>query len=210
MRWRFHSDAALLGTGKPSICGNLYRRAYSFAITESFQRWPIIALECAGEGPLNLLTFGEDLAEVAGYIVLPCDSLVAPRVMTSGARRSPLLRYMHRKFIELPIFKKLEKKLVCSHEYGVGNKLTDSVSRGQMGVAREVARSMGFELEMTQLPKAAIEYMMDVDRHLDELLRLGEYSLNAAAADGKHARGATVLTRKAAKAARPQPCSYGG
>ena len=189
MRWRPHSDAALEGVGEPAICGNLYGRAYVLVLTESFKRWPIVALEFAGQGPLNLLAFGESLLDVDGFVVLPGDSLVAPRVLSGGARRSPLLRHMHELFMELPIFQKLEHKLVCSQEYGVGNPLTDAGSRGKKEVMRAVARSLGLSLEIEKLPSAAMAYMMAVDRHLDELLRTGEYWLNAAASTGKHATG---------------------
>lgn len=183
VRWRVHCDAALKGTGDPAICANLYEMVTRIKLRPSFRRWPIVALEFMGEGPLPLLSFGGELEAVteggAAWVVLPCDSLVAPRVMTGAARRSPLLRFMHELLMKLPIFKKLERYLVCSHEFGVGNPLTDAGSRGKDSVMQEVARSLGLRPREVEPPQTALEYMETVDRYLDELIARGEYVLNA-------------------------------
>ena len=50
-------------------------------------------------------------------------------ILASAARRSALMRYMHMKLMELPIFVELKEKFFVYHEFGVGNALSDKIAR---------------------------------------------------------------------------------
>ena len=159
VRHRLHSDAAVVGTNAPAIAGNLYERRYVFPLAGTeYLKLPIVALEFAGEGPLNLLCFGPSLLN-SSVIALPCDSLVAPLVFASRARTSKLLMYMHSEFLKLPIVQELYPRLVVSQEYGVGNPVTDHDSRGRHNEAEELLRHMQLTPCWTALPSEAYAYM---------------------------------------------------
>ena len=192
--WRPSCDAAIKGTSFPAIAMVLYSEYCQVALTQEWASWPIVALEFAGEAPLMLLTFGETLsgAELVG---LPCDSLVAPTILSSAAKGSALMVFMHEEFMKLPIFEQLREKLFVYHEYGVGNALADWISRGDEPAARAAARHMGVSLSQVHLPRSGLDYMMKVGLRFRELEQrereiacaLPSRRLNAAAAAGKHA-----------------------
>ena len=169
LRVRIHADAAKRGTTEPGITGNLYGYYYTLALNNTtYAAWPIVALEFAGEGPLNLATFGS-LLEHAHEIVLPSDSLVAPLTMASRARQSRLLQYMHERYLQMPSVRKLWGRLSCSHEYGVGNPICDRGSRGSENEMLEIMHQLNLKPHKLSIPQEGIDYMNDVDAFFRKL-----------------------------------------
>lgn len=163
VRHRLHSDAAVIGTGSPGIAMNLYEHRYLLSLNGTgYLTLPIVALEFAGEGPLNLICFGHML-QSASVIVIPGDSLVVPTVLASRARGSRLLAFMHDRFLKLPVVVALYSKLVAAHEYGVGNPITDADSRGKHQVAEEIMAHMRLRAQpIKAVPPEGISYMDEV------------------------------------------------
>jgi hypothetical protein len=160
VRHTLHSDAAIKGTLFPAVASNLYGHFCVFPLAGTgYLALPIVALEFFGCA-LGLIAF-DDLLQDAVEIVLPCDSLVAPTVLASRARGSLLLQHMHKKFLELPVVKRLLDQLSASHEYGVGNPITDMFSRGRAGEAAQVMRHLGLEPTERRVPQAAVDYLDD-------------------------------------------------
>ena len=55
--------------------------------------------------------FSECGAIGSELIDLPCDSLVAPTILSSAAKGSALMVFMHEEFMKLPVFVQLREKL---------------------------------------------------------------------------------------------------
>ena len=168
-RTQFHSDAALRGTAFPAIAGNLYGEYYIIPLKGTgLMRWPIVALEFAGEGPLNLLILGH-LVPPEGPIILPCDSFVAPLVMAGRARDSKFMCYLHEQFMALEVVQRLYHRLYASQEFGVGNPITDRLSRGTEIEALEIMQHLRHRPHKHAATRAAIEYLENADAYFSSL-----------------------------------------
>ena len=194
VRWVLHSDAALRGVGKPALCGNLYDRVYILPLQPAWLTLPIVALEFAAQAVLNLMVFGHLLVG-AELISMPGDSLVAPTVLASKARGSPLLVWMHMYFLGMPETKQLFDSLVCSQEFGVSNIVTDAGSRGKECVLHAVSAHLGWKLSVMDVPERGVAFLDEAARlyaaytpQERELCGevLGAEAQNAAAEAGSH------------------------
>jgi len=169
MRHRLHADAAKRGTNFPGISGNLYGDYYVVDLTGTRHlKLPIIALEFAGEGPLNLSTFEERIGG-DGVVVLPCDSLIAPLIMASSARRSKLMVYLHELFMAMPVVLRLWSRLVVSHEFGVGNPICDRGSRGNKGEMLEIMAQLRLKPNEHKAHPDGVEFLDKASDFLESL-----------------------------------------
>ena len=157
-RWNIHSDAAIKGTAYPAICSNLYQHVTLYPLAKRFLELPIVFLEFVGETFLGLGAFEEVLA-AAPLISLPCDSLVSPTVLAAGVAHSPLMKWALERLRAFEPFQRLLPRLVCSHEYGVGNPITDAWSRGKEEVGSAVMRQMHLEARWVSPPSYMDELM---------------------------------------------------
>ena len=200
-RHRFHSDAALRGTKFPGISGNLYGYYYVLCILGTrLMRWPIVALEFLGEGPLNLLALGQFVG-AADVIVLPCDSLVAPTGLASRFK-SKIMVYLDMKLRELPVFQQLLPRLVVSHEYGVGNPISDRGSRGGLREMLEIMQMLKLRPQEVPLPPEAVKFVDGAADFFDSLSAEEREIELALLAEARKARLAARAVRKASKAVR--------
>ena len=85
--------------------------------------------------------------------------------------------------------------LACSHEYGVGNPITDAGSRGQDVVMREIMRHHRIELDLREPTARMHDFMeracdffesLSSAERRDSLEGGGARAANASAAAGKH------------------------
>ena len=213
VRWVLHSDAALRGVGKPALCGNLYDRVYILPLQPAWLTLPIVALEFAAQAVLNLMVFGHLLVG-AELISMPGDSLVAPTVLASKARGSPLLVWMHMYFLEMPETKQLFDSLVCSQEFGVSNIVTDAGSRGKEGVLHAVSTHLGWKLTVMDVPERGVAFLDEAARVYasytpQERERCGAVygaaAQNAEAAAGSHSTSVHLGTAAQSVAAPNMP-----
>ena len=171
-------------------------------------RWPIVALEFVGEGPLNLLILGH-LVPAEGPIVLPCDSLVAPLVMAGRARESKFTRYLHQAFMELDIVKSLYHRLYASQEYGVGNPVTDRLSRGGEGEALEILQHLRHRPVAHAQTQTAVDFLADADAFYSSLTEEQLALERAVMAELANERAAARAARDLRRAAGRRPARRG-
>ena len=127
------SDAAILGTNFPALCGNLYGSVYVQRLTTKWLEMPIVVLEFLG-GLLNLVVFGPQLRGAPCALLL--DALVVPTVM-AGKAKAPMMRFLQLRFVAL--VRELGLDIEVGHEYGPFNPICDAGSRGnpRRGTHRE-------------------------------------------------------------------------
>ena len=157
------SDAAILGTAWPALCGNLYGRVWILRLTPRWLGLPIVALEFLA-GLINLLVFGQVLGGAPCALIL--DALVVPTVM-SGKAKSPMMRWLQLRFVELVALYCLD--LSVGHEFGPFNPITDAGSRGKIAELEALLRNLRLQIEYMTVPETAVRL---VDDACDEWERL--------------------------------------
>ena len=140
------SDAAILGTGKPAICGALYGAVYVLALTPQWLEMPIVVLEYLG-GLLNLIIFGPRLRGAPCALLL--DALVVPTVM-AGKASAPMMRFLQLRFVAL--VRDLELNLQVGHEYGPFNPICDAGSRGKMRKMEAIINNLNLSTSTCRRP----------------------------------------------------------
>ena len=149
------SDAAILGTAWPALCGNLYGKLWIMRLSDQYLRMPIVVLEFLG-ALLNLIIFGPSLGTAPCVLIV--DALVVSLVMT-GKASAPMMRFLHKAFVTL-----LEKHgldLSVAHESGPFNVITDAGSRGKMQELEVLFESLNVSFEHIDVPPAALQLVED-------------------------------------------------
>jgi len=149
-----HSDAAVLGTGRPAVCGNLYNFVYIVPL-EGYLELPIVTLEFFG-AIFNVMMFAHKLHGAPALLVL--DALVVSLVL-GGKASTPMTKFLHLTLIGLPEFQLIEQDLYASHENGPYNPICDSGSRGKFQMLDDLMQHMGFTPTYVEVPPRAYEIM---------------------------------------------------
>ena len=171
------SDAAILGTGKPAICGALYGAVYVLALTPQWLEMPIVVLEYLG-GLLNLIIFGPRLRGAPCALLL--DALVVPTVM-AGKASAPMMRFLQLRFVAL--VRDLELNLQVGHEYGPFNPICDAGSRGKMREMEAIINNLNLTLEHVDVPAAGLELMAETHAEWSRLAETERAAARAADAE---------------------------
>ena len=87
------SDAAILGTAWPALCGHLYGAFYILRLTPEWLLMPIVVLEFLG-GLINIIIFGPRVRQQSVELIL--DALVVVLVVT-GKAKARMMRFLHKR-----------------------------------------------------------------------------------------------------------------
>ena len=159
------SDAAILGTRYPALCGNLYGSVYVLRLTPEWLEMPIVVLEFLG-GLLNLVVFGTQLRGAPCALLL--DALVVPTVM-AGKAKAPMMRFLQLRFIAL--VQKHGLNIEVGHEYGPFNPICDAGSRGKTAEMEAIMENLDLNLAYVNVPAEGLQLVAETH---DEWVRLSE------------------------------------
>jgi hypothetical protein len=196
------SDAAILGTAFPALCGALYQHVYVLRLTPRWLEMPIVVLEFLG-GLLNLITFGPMLRGAPCALLL--DALVVPTVM-AGKAKSRMMRYLHLIFVEL--VRRLELNLDggVGHEFGPFNPICDAGSRGKLKEMEAIMSNLNLTLDYVDVPAEGLQLIEDTYAEWTRRrTRLRQRGSGASAAARRHLRDLPLRRPLPAARARRRP-----
>lgn len=154
-----YSDAALLGARRPGLggfCAGLY---WYISLVGRGLRLPISVLEFAAIA-VNVIIF-EPLVGAAS-VTICSDSLNSVQVLNDMHAQSPLMQFVHTRFLEMPSTHRLQGRLTNRHVFGSQNPLADTVSRGNMRDFYELCSQLDIASSEMVVPGEAYEFVENI------------------------------------------------